>query len=114
MIICLPSDVSVGVAENHAPTGRVVNNQCAVHTVTGLAADANATITIKGVKDTATPPNTIPDTTVTFKDSGYKWAESGTPALAGKVISVGTNGFDIFSAGSAQWRSEERRVGKEW
>src|SRR5207245_5035614 len=46
----------------------------------------------------------------TFKDSGYKWAESGTPALAGKVISVGTNGFDIFSAGSAQWAAYDEVV----
>ncbi len=110
MMTGLPAADAVGVAENPAPAGRVVNNQCAVLTVTGLAADADATITIKGVKDTATPPNTIPDTTVTFKDSGYKWAESGTPALAGKVIAVGTNGFDIFSAGSAQWAAYDEVV----
>src|SRR5438876_643576 len=110
MMTGLPAADAVGVAENPAPAGRVVNNQCVVLTVTGLAADANVTITIKSVKDTATPPNTIPDTTVTFKDSGYKWAESGTPALAGKVIAVGTNGFDIFSAGSGQWANYDEVV----
>jgi len=110
MMTGLPAADAVGVAENPAPAGRVVNNQCVVLTVTGLAADASATITIQGVKDTATPPNTIPSTTITFKDSGYTWAESGTPALPGKVISVGTNGFDIFSAGSAQWAAYDEVV----
>src|SRR5438093_903010 len=110
MMTGLPAADAVGVAENPAPAGRVVNNQCAVLTVTGLAADASATITIQNVKDTATPPNTIAPTTITFKDSGYKWAESGTPALPGKVIAVGTNGFDIFSAGSAEWAAYDEVV----
>jgi len=103
MMTGLPAANAVGVAENPAPGGRVVDNQCVVLTVTGLAVDATATITIQNVQDTSTPPKTIPSTAITFKDSGYAWAESGTPALAGKVIAVGTNGFDIFSAGSGQW-----------
>ena len=110
MMTGLPAANAVGVAENPAPGGRVVDNQCVVLTVTGLAADATATITIQNVKDTATPPNTIASTTVTFKDSGYAWAESGTPALAGKVVAVGTNGFDIFSAGSGQWANYDEVV----
>jgi len=110
MMTGLPAADAVGVAENPAPAGRVVNNQCVVLTVTGLAADATAAITIQNVKDTATPPNTIPSATITFKDSGYKWAESGTPALPGKVIAVGTNGFDIFSAGSGQWANYDEVV----
>ena len=110
MMTGLPAANAVGVAENPAPGGRVVDNQCVVLTATGLAADATATITIQNVKDTATPPNTIASTTVTFKDSGYAWAESGTPALAGKVVAVGTNGFDIFSAGSGQWANYDEVV----
>src|SRR5438093_3838640 len=110
MMTGLPAADAVGVAEHPAPAGRVLNNQCVVLTVTGLAADATATITIQNVKDTATPPGTIPSTTITFKDSGYKWAESGTPALPGKVIAVGTNGFDIFSAGSGQWANYDEVV----
>ncbi len=103
MMTGLPAADAAGVAENPAPAGRAVDNQCVVLLVTGLAVDANATITIQNVQDTATPPNTIASTTITFKDSGYKWAESGTPSPPGKVIAIGTNGFDIFSAGSAQW-----------
>src|SRR5438093_5976999 len=110
MMTGLPAANAVGVAENPAPTGRVVDNQCVVLTVTGLAVDATATITIQNVKDTATPPNTIATTTVTFKDSGYAWAESGTPALPGRVIAIGTNGFDIFSAGSGQWANYDEVV----
>src|SRR5205814_4777844 len=108
MMTGLPAANAIGVAENPAPAGRAVDNQCVVLTVTGLAADATATITIQNVKDTG--GNTLPTTSVTFKDSGYTWAESGTPALAGKVIAVGTNGFDIFSAGSGQWASYDEIV----
>ena len=108
MMTGLPAASAVGVAENPAPAGRAVDNQCVVLTVTGLAADATASVMIHDVKDTG--GNTLPTTTVSFKDSGYTWAESGTPALPGKVIAVGTNGFDIFSAGSAQWASYDEVV----
>src|SRR5947207_11777884 len=110
MMTGLPAANAIGVVENPAPGGRVVDNQCVVLTVTGLAAGATATITIQGVNDTATPPHTIPSTAITFTDSGYAWAESGTPTLAGKVIAVGTNGFDIFSAGSGQWANYDEVV----
>jgi hypothetical protein len=106
----LPAANAIGNVENPAPGGRVEDNQCVVLTVTGLAADATTTITIQNVQDRATPPNTIATTNITFKDSGYTWAESGTPALAGKVIAIGTNGFDIFSAGSAQWANYDEVV----
>src|SRR5439155_12087368 len=110
MMTGLPAANAIGVVENPAPGGRVVDNQCVVLTVTGLAAGATATITLPAVTDTATPPHTIPSTAITFTDSGYAWAESGTPALAGKVIAIGTNGFDIFSAGSGQWANYDEVV----
>src|SRR5439155_6728990 len=71
---------------------------------------ATSTITIQNVQDQAVPPNTLATTNITFQDSGYTWAESGTPALPGKVIAVGTNGFDIFSAGSGQWANYDEIV----
>src|SRR5439155_9686318 len=77
---------------------------------TGLAAGATSTITIQNVQDQAVPANTIATTNITFQDSGYAWAESGTPALPGRVIAMGTNGFDIFSAGSAQWANYDEVV----
>ena len=42
MMTGLPAANAVGVAENPAPGGRVVDNQCVVLTVTGLAPDATA------------------------------------------------------------------------
>src|SRR6266566_3050158 len=44
MMTGLPAADALGVAENPAPSGRVVDNQCAVLTVSGLAAGATATI----------------------------------------------------------------------
>ena len=99
----LPPANAIDVSQNPAPNGRAFDNECVVLTVTGLTPDATASVTIQNVQDRATPPNTIAATTINFKDSGYAWAESGTPAIPGKVIAVGTNGFDIFSAGSGQW-----------
>ncbi|PYK58965.1 MAG: hypothetical protein DME21_14470, partial [Verrucomicrobia bacterium] len=101
----LPPANSIDIAQNPAPNGRAFDNECVVLTVTGLASNATTSVTIQGVQDRATPPNTIAATTINFKDSGYTWAESGTPAIPGKVIANGTNGFDIFSAGSGQWAS---------
>src|SRR5206468_920517 len=106
----LPPANAIDVSQNPAPNGRAFDNECVVLTVTGLAPDATASVTIQNVQDRATPPNTIAATTINFKDSGYAWAESGTPALPGKVIAVGTNGFDIFSAGSAQWANYDEVV----
>src|SRR5437867_3456595 len=106
----LPPANSIDIVQNPAPNGRAFDNQCVVLTVTGLAADASSSVAVQNVKDTATPPNMIATTTVNFKDSGYAWAESGTPALPGRVIAVGTNGFDIFSAGSGQWANYDEVV----
>src|SRR5205823_326433 len=101
----LPPANSIDIAQNPAPNGRAFDNECVVLTVTGLAPDAATSVTIQNVQDRATPPNTIAATTINFKDSGYTWAESGTPAIPGKVIANRTHGFDIFSAGGAQWAS---------
>src|SRR5437773_1560309 len=106
----LPPANSIDIVLNPAPNGRVFDNECVVLTVSGLAADAAASVTIQNVQDRATPPNTIAATNINFQDSGYAWAESGTPAIAGKVVAVGTNGFDIFSAGSAQWANYDEVV----
>ncbi len=99
----LPAADLQGNVENPAPTGRVQNNECVVLTVNGLAPGAAASITIQNVKDVLVPQNTVPTTTINFTDSGYTWGDTGTPTLDGRVIAIGTNGFDIFSAGSAQW-----------
>src|SRR6266496_559731 len=99
----LPAADIQGNVENPAPTGRVQDNECVVLTVTGLPAGASTSVIIKNVQDRLSPPNTIPDTTNNFTDSGYTWGDTGTPALDGRVIAIGTNGFDIFSAGAAQW-----------
>src|SRR6185436_12825391 len=104
----LPTTTEIGVAENPAPSGRVVDNQCVVLTVSGLAQGATTTVTISGIDDGA--GNTLATTNITFLHSGYKWGESGTPALPGKVITVGTNGFDIFSAGAARWANYDEQV----
>ena len=99
----LPVANAPDVLINPAPGGRVFDNQCVVLTVTGLASNATTTITVQNVKDRQTPANTLVTTNMTFTDSGYSWADSGTPAIKGQVIALGTNGFDIFSAGVAQW-----------
>src|SRR5439155_3075023 len=46
MMTGLPASTDLGVAENPAPGGRVVDNQCAVLTVSGLAQGASTTITV--------------------------------------------------------------------
>src|ERR1051326_5380942 len=108
MITGLPAETDLGVAENPAPAGRVVDNQCTLLTVSGLAPGATATLTISGIDDGA--GNTLATTNITFTDSGYKWSESGTPTIAGKVITVGTNGFDIFSSGAARWANYDEEI----
>ena len=104
----LPPANSIDIAQNPAPNGRAFDNECVVLTVTGLAPDAATSVTIQNVQDRATPPNTIAATTINFKDSGYTWAESGTPAIPGKVIANGTNGFGWWT--SAWYRSTRSKI----
>jgi len=106
LITGLPAATLQDVAQNPTPFGRVFDNECVLLTVTGLAADATASITITGV--TSEAGDALPTTVVNFKDSGYTWVDVGVHSIPGKVIAVSTNGFDVFSSGGTQWSDEDQ------
>jgi hypothetical protein len=106
LITGLPGPALADVAQNPAPFGRVFDNECVLLTVTGLAPDATASVTIQGV--TSAVGDALPSTTVNFKDSGHTWVDIGVHPLAGKVIAISTNGFDVYSSGTTQWSDEDQ------
>jgi hypothetical protein len=102
----LPGSNLQDVQQNPAPFGRVFDNECVVLTVTGLAPNAAASVTIQNIKDTE--GNTIAPTVMNFRDSGYSWVDIGVHPIPGKVIAINTNGFDIYSSGVTQWSDEDQ------
>jgi hypothetical protein len=106
LITGLPSLSDAGIGENPAPTGRIQDNECVVLTVTGLNPGASATINIRDVMDA--DQNTITPTLRNFTDSGYTYVDVGVHPGPGKVIPIGTNGFDIFSNGQTQWAAHDQ------
>jgi hypothetical protein len=102
----LPSLNTVGILENPAPTGRIQNNECVILTVTGLAAGASSSVSIENVEDL--DGNPIEAVTKEFTDSGYTYVDVGVHPGPGKVIPIGTDGFDIFSNGQTQWAAHDQ------
>lgn len=106
LITGLPAANLADVSQNPAPFGRVFDNECVLLTVTGLAPDATASVTVQGV--TSAVGDALPSTVVNFKDSGYTWVDVGVHTIPGKVIAISTNGFDVFSSGTTQWSNEDQ------
>lgn len=102
----LPSSTAVGNVDWPAPGGRADDNQCVILTVNGTLT-GNQTLTVNNVRNTS-GSETIASTVRTFLPSGYKWTTVG-PADADptRVIAVGTNGFDIYSNGAANWDARD-------
>lgn len=102
----LPPSTGPGNADWPAPGGRADDNQCVILTVNGTLT-GNQTLTVNNVRNTS-GSETIASTTRTFLPSGYKWTTVG-PADADptRVIAVGTNGFDIYSNGAANWDARD-------
>ncbi len=102
----LPAADLIGVDGYTAPSGRAFDGMLVVLTATGVPTGGANSVTVRNVKDRATPQGTITTATVPFTDSGYKWVETGmlgTSALPGHVVAINTNGFDLYSSGTTQW-----------
>jgi hypothetical protein len=104
----LPAANLRGNVENPAPFGRVEDNQCVVLTVTGSIGSGTKTLQVSGVQSVG--GQTLASTTRTFTPSGYAWSHVGDPGIGGRVIAVETNGFDIYSNGSANWNANDQGV----
>jgi hypothetical protein len=102
----LPALNTPGILENPAPTGRIQDNECVILTVTGLNAGASSRITVQNVTDL--DGAAITPTNRDFTDSGYTYVDVGVHPGPGKVIPIGTNGFDIFSNGRTQWAAHDQ------
>jgi hypothetical protein len=102
----LPKLTDPNISENRAPVGRIFDNECVIMAVTGLAPGASSSVTIQNVKDTQN--NTITTVTKDFTDSGYIYVDTGVPPGPGKVVAIGTNGFDIYNNGRTQWSDEDQ------
>src|SRR5207249_7217430 len=68
-----------------------------------LTPQTSYTLSVSGVRDLASQPNTLVTTQMVFAARQFNAWSLGSPALTGSVAEV---------TGGA--RSEERRVGKEW
>jgi hypothetical protein len=122
MLQGLPAEEQLGNGENPLE-GRVLDDQCVVLEVAGLSGGVQW-LSVRGVRSQDLL-ETLGETLVAFAPSGYKWAEPGDATqpdyftfsppdkflfratLPGNVIAVGDNGFDIFSAGRAQWNNHD-------
>ena len=102
----VPSASAPGNADFAPPGGRAENGQAVILTVAGTLSGSQ-TLTVNGVRNAA-GNETLASTTRTFTPSGYKWATVGRPAGdPTRVLAIGTNGFDIYSNGQANWNSTD-------
>jgi len=103
----LPAANAIGNIDWPAPAGRTEDNMCVVLTVNSVLTGAQS-LTVAGVKNTA-GNSTLASTTRAFTASGYSWTTVGNSANdPTRVIAVGTNGFDIYSNGSANWEANDQ------
>jgi hypothetical protein len=103
----LPAADAIGNLDWPTPSGRTVDNQCVVLTVNSVLTGPQS-LTVAGVKDTS-GTDTLASTTRAFVASGYSWVTVGNSANdPTRVIAVGTNGFDIYSNGSANWEANDQ------
>lgn len=103
----LPAANAIGNIDWPAPGGRTEDNQCVVLTVNSVLTGAQS-LTVAGVKDSS-GAETLASTTRAFVASGYSWVTVGNSANdPTRVIAVGTNGFDIYSNGSANWEANDQ------
>jgi len=102
----VPAANAVGNADFAPPSGRVEDNQAVILTVAGTLSGSQ-TLTVTGVRN-AGATETLAATTRSFVHSGYSWVTVGRPdGDPTRVIAVGTNGFDIYSNGQANWNASD-------
>ena len=108
------NDTAAGVAANYSISPGTISSftyypksQSALLKVTGLAAGASATVTVKNVADVKGNAITSVNVPVTVS-STIKWNVVGGAelGLAGNyVVPISDDGFDIYSNGIGQWAS---------
>ncbi|HLH54495.1 MAG TPA: hypothetical protein VKY92_12845 [Verrucomicrobiae bacterium] len=107
----LPDQASATTLANYTIAGATVtgitsltnSSPGVVLQVTGLHVGSNYTVAVSGLKDNV--GNTISATNLTFTVSRMQWGVVGADQLqlGNAVIPVGTNGFDVYSDGVAEW-----------
>lgn len=106
----LPNPASATAAGNYKLSSGTVsavtlftNSPEVVLTVSGLNVGSTYTVTVSGLSDGA--GNSVATTNLSFTVSGMKWGVVGADQLqlGNGVVAVGTNAFDVYSDGIAEW-----------
>ena len=106
----LPSPASATTAANYKLSSGTIsavtlftNSPEVVLTASGLTVGSTYTLTVSGLTDSA--GNAVATTNLALTVSGMKWGVVGADQLqlGNGVVAVGTNGFDVYSDGFAEW-----------